>query len=980
MSVDASSRQHGVSSVLVGRRSELDRLLGALRAPSGIVVVEGEAGIGKSRLVAEAMATEPATTYFLGQCEMVQEPFLLGPVFDAIRRSAERLVVPQRLNPVTGALVPFLPEIADRLPPEPPRLADQAAERHRLYRGVTALLAAAGPAVLVLEDLHWAAPSTVEFIAFLAAHPSSTLRVVLTVRTENHDELAIWEALARSPLGPATRIPLQPLPAADVRRLAENILGGVALSESFVSSLSEKTAGIPFVVEEVLRTLTDEVPAAPYEADLLAGLAVPTALRDMLRQRLISLDERTQEILCGAAVLGMQPDEELLGRIVEHDAGTVARALGRGMRTGLLFESAGRCRFRHALVRQTVYEAAPAPLRRLLHLRAAHSLQAGPQPHPVARLAHHFRLGGKDSEFVRNAEAAADLAIGRGDDATAARFLLQALEVELPLGERIRLARRLGPVAVHGLAQSAAVPILQALLADRRVDTASRGDLRFLLGRLLRQQGDLRQAYYEIEQAIPDLVDSPASQALASAILAVPLVSGPTLADHRRHSANAQRLAIATGDPRVQIAVRIADCSLRLESGDPSGRSAAEALLAEPALLVRPREVGRASLNWAQEVLDLGDLQCAETLLAKGIGAIEQLEDLRLAAVIHLTAAEIELAAGRWSGLLERVRRIAAELGDFAAAQLDAQFLLGRLLARQGESAEAELMLREVIASAAARGAIRPLVPARAALARLLLDDGDAAGAVEQALLAIDQVRAKGIWVWGADSVLCLVDAQQSLGRLELARRLSDEFVGRLTGTGSPAAAATVLQWRAIFARAAGDHEMALGLLGNAVADLTRLGLAHERGLAVARLGEWQCSSGNVAGPANLAAALRSFGELGARRDIARICRVMRSNGVPVPSPWRGGRRSYGATLSPREREVSHRAAAGRSNQQIATELQLSTRTVESHVASALRKLGGRSRRELASLLTPTLPEPGEIVDAVAPPGPNSAANSMTGR
>jgi DNA-binding NarL/FixJ family response regulator len=97
--------------------------------------------------------------------------------------------------------------------------------------------------------------------------------------------------------------------------------------------------------------------------------------------------------------------------------------------------------------------------------------------------------------------------------------------------------------------------------------------------------------------------------------------------------------------------------------------------------------------------------------------------------------------------------------------------------------------------------------------------------------------------------------------------------------------------------------------------------------------------------------ALRSYGELGADRDIARICRIMRSNGVPVLYPWRGGRPSHGQVLSSREREVALRAADGKTNQEIAGELFLSRRTVESRVASVLRKLGCRSRKELRAMM-----------------------------
>jgi DNA-binding CsgD family transcriptional regulator len=115
----------------------------------------------------------------------------------------------------------------------------------------------------------------------------------------------------------------------------------------------------------------------------------------------------------------------------------------------------------------------------------------------------------------------------------------------------------------------------------------------------------------------------------------------------------------------------------------------------------------------------------------------------------------------------------------------------------------------------------------------------------------------------------------------------------------------------------------------------------------VERLGEWQCARGAPEGPALLEAALRAYGAMSASRDIARVTRWMRQYDVPVPYPWRGGRRAYGPDLSRREREVARLAADGRTNRQIAAELFLSPRTVETHMSHALRKLGLRSRDDL---------------------------------
>jgi DNA-binding CsgD family transcriptional regulator len=152
-------------------------------------------------------------------------------------------------------------------------------------------------------------------------------------------------------------------------------------------------------------------------------------------------------------------------------------------------------------------------------------------------------------------------------------------------------------------------------------------------------------------------------------------------------------------------------------------------------------------------------------------------------------------------------------------------------------------------------------------------------------------------------------------------------------------------------ARDRGDATEAEALVESARRELAAGGLPYEEALATERLGTWHCERGAADGPQLLRRVLHTFGELDASRDVARILRTMRRNGVSVPNRWRGGRRSYGADLSPREREVALLAAEGKTNEEIAADLFLSRRTVESHMSNVLRKLSGRSRRDLRSLL-----------------------------
>ncbi|MEV1178292.1 LuxR C-terminal-related transcriptional regulator, partial [Nonomuraea sp. NPDC049784] len=280
----------------------------------------------------------------------------------------------------------------------------------------------------------------------------------------------------------------------------------------------------------------------------------------------------------------------------------------------------------------------------------------------------------------------------------------------------------------------------------------------------------------------------------------------------------------------------------------------------------------------------------------------------------------------------------------FPAASLDWRLLRGALLAATGPAEEAVACLGEVIAIAERVGAVWPLIPARMTLSRLLLTLDDAAGAAEHATAALTLVRAKGNWVWGAETVLCLVDA---LGSTPETAELVAELGAGLEGADAPIAQAALLTAHAVLSQNASEADR---LLDAARTTLHDAGLRYEEAQAAERLGRWRCERGTAGGGHLLEAALRLYATMGADRDIARVSRIMRQNGVPIPYPWRGGRPSHGQTLSSREREVALLAAEGKTNQEIATELFLSRRTVESHISSALRKLGLPSRKELRTL------------------------------
>ncbi|WP_116953447.1 helix-turn-helix transcriptional regulator [Jiangella endophytica] len=958
----AEARRTWGSPVLVGRDDELARVRAAVTAPPSRVVIAGESGIGKSRLVRELIRSDlGGRRVLVGHCEHLREPFPLGPLLDAVREHGPA-VDRDALSPVAGALAPLVPEIADRLPAPLPPLDDQRAAMHRVFRAATELLDHLGPAVLVVEDAHWADAGTIDFLTFLAAHQPPRLSVVVTARTEAGPP-PLGEAFARAPSGPALSIDLAPLGVDDVGELARRILG-TDVPAPTAAALADKTGGIPFVVEEVLRTLLEREPAdeVARRTDALAGLAVPTALRDVVRERLAALDPVATEVLSVAAVDGLAVDPRLVGEVVGRDGAQVAAALAAAESAGLLHEHDGQSRFRHVLAQQIVYEALPAATRRWLHRSVAEAVERRGEPLPLARVAHHHQRAGDTAAFVHYAELAADQAVAHGDDALAARFLLDATAVgDVALEVRLRLAAKLGRAAVDGLAHSEAVPILERLLETPGLPAGSRGELRFALGRALRQQGRARDGYLEIERAVDDLEDRPALLTRALAVLAAPeTVVGRHLREHTARYEQAERAARRSGRPEVRLAARITHASLLLEQGDPSGWKLVDDLRGDDILLGHPREHARACVNWAQAALHIGHVHRAGELLAEGRRVAAEAEYVRVTEVIELVAVSVDHAAGRWDGLAARARALALEPSRFGAAALDGELLHTAMLAAGGDTAEAVGRLRELVATTERLGAVWPLVAARSALARLLLGLDDVAGGVAQARAALEPAREKGHWIWAAPAVAGLVDGHAALGTTAEVAGLVDELAEHVGPVDAPLAEAALYGCQAVLALAAGEPGRADALQSAARAVLATAGLRYEELRATERLGGWRCehAPAGAAGPAGgelLEQALRGYGDLQASRDIARVTSTMRRYGVAVPYPWRGGRRSGGLDLSAREHEIAVLAARGRTNREIATDLFLSPRTVESHVSSVLRKLGCRSRSELAARLTPEL-------------------------
>lgn len=938
-----------ISPVLVGRTAELAALSAAVRRPPAVIAIEGDAGIGKTRLIRDWLA-EPelaGTIQLVGHCSPLREPLPFGPVIDALTVAASRLPELAALSPVTGALRPLLPELAARLPPALEPLRSRQLGRHRVFRGIRELLASLGPVVLVLEDLHWIDHGTHELLRFLTDRPPEQLSLVLTYRRE---DLADPGAPALvPPLLPATgqlRLALPPLDPAQVAELVKAVYH-TEVSAELAGYLHERTMGIPLAIEETLGLLADREPGAPIVPPA-GALDVPSALRDALLERAARLGRSARRLLHAAAILGTAATEDMLIRVAglapQHTTAGLAELVSRAL---LRPEPDGRYGLRHRLAQQAIHDALPEPTRRALHRRAITVLAGGPEPRPLGQLAHHCRAAGLVAEWQRYAEAAADQAIALGDDETAAELLRDVVsDPGVTTETRVRIAIKLGRAAVNGLSHAEAMSLLRETLADTQLPAEARGELHLCLGVLLRNQGRrAREGWVELERAVTELRGRPGPAARAMASLGAPyLTDGRHLDEHLGWLAAAAQAAQRAGDPQLAEVVAVNRATALVATGDPTGWQLAGPVPDDPARPDPTRALGTQpmlTVNVAWAAVCTGRYAEAERLLAAGRRLADGSASSYLGCALSGTALMYDYAVGNWDGLAARADEVARTMSDVPSVAAEARLVLGLLALATGQLRDAERHLAE------STGSVPVAVAAGGGLARLAAATGDPVTAEQRVRRGLALVREKGVWCWSAELVPTAVAVLARIPEHQpAARKLLDEVAAGLTGRDAPLADAALVAGRALLTEADGQHLAAAAQHAEAASAYAVLPRPYPAAQAWEARGRCLHAAG-LDGTGALTEAATVFEQLGATWDVARCRHLLRSLGSPLSH--RRGRRGYGRQLSPRERDVVRLVRTGLTNREVAEALFLSTRTVEAHVARALRKLGLPSRRVLAA-------------------------------
>ncbi len=649
---DAAARRHP----LVGRERELAALLEAysqVGAEGRFVVLDGETGIGKTRLADELVARvrDDGAVAATMRCIEDEAELAFGCAIELIRsalREGNATAVSEAPAAEAARLVPEL-----GTPPTP--TLDGPGAQARFLDGVARVLVEASggerPGLLVVDDVHWADASSLEVLAFLVRRlRDRPVLVLATWRTEetpaDHPARRILADAMREGLG----VVVSPnrLDRDDVAELAAEAGATSELAER----LYEETLGLPFFVVEYLDSQAED-------------WSLPPGVRGLLEARVTGVSEIAGQVVAAAAVLGRQFDVDLIRTVSGRSADETVGALEELTRRGLLTESgSGELAFRHEQARRVAYELTSAGRRRLLHGRAAEALDA----RDTGAIAQHFRLAGRDAEaaaaYRRAGEQARDLyanaealaafreALALGDDDPAS--------VHEAIGDLETLAGEYG--AALDSYEAAA-----ALAAPERL-----GGVEHRIGLLHERRGEWELA----ESSFEDALRSDPAPALAARITA-----DRSLNAHRRRrddeaealAQEALSLAEKADDPRALAqALNMLGVLASGRGAHAEARAQLERSLALATEQNDPAARAAALNNLALALRAEGELEQALALTEEALALCAAVGDRHREAALENNAADLLRALGRNDEAMARLKSAVAtfaEIGEDAAAE-----------------------------------------------------------------------------------------------------------------------------------------------------------------------------------------------------------------------------------------------------------------------------------------------------------------------
>ncbi|HEY8115746.1 MAG TPA: AAA family ATPase [Actinomycetota bacterium] len=921
---------------VIGRESELAILhsfLDSIPTGSSALLLSGDPGIGKTTVWKEGLADAQLRRYRTLSC---------GPVEAETRLSYAALG--DLLEPILEEALPTVPEpqrlaleVALLRTPRSGARADQRAVSLAVL-GCLRSVASTSPVVVAVDDVQWMDVPSVRVLQFVVRRLKDEQVGLMTAARgapADDDPLGVVSALTEDHVH---AVHVGPLSLDALERVLRAKVGE-GFSRTTLLNLHEMSGGNPFFAQEIglalLRRGGDVVAAGE-------GLPIPDRLQVLIEDRLQGLPAETVEALEVVSALST-PTLDAIGAAT--DPSEVDRRLGPAIENGVVEVVGDRLRFTHPLLASAVYQRIPPARRRELHARLATIVR---DPEERAR---HLALSvvGPDVAVAAALEEAAALAFSRGAPQSAAELWEMARRATPPdrREDQVRRTHQAG-VAHHECGDTS----LARSVLEQAVDLSKAGPARARvlldLGMALAENEGWRGAWAVFEAARGEAGDDLGLRARIEQNLGYAWLFRGDLAASERHARAALQLAEELQEPRVMAEAFTAYPFVEFLLG----RGVDQQLLDRGISLEDHMEgefkshVLRASFVMAQllkftDRLDEARRTFTELLgdaAAHGVeGPIPQIR-------YHL--AELECRAGNWDAAMEHAResRAAAQRIRMGAMSSEGHFAVGLVEAHLGRAESARLAALEGLRVAEAAGEILLLIPNLAVLGFLELSLGRPAEADAFLFRAIELEQAMGVrepayFRMVPDEVEALV----ALGRLDQADALLAPFEDAGRSLDRAWAAATGARCRALVLAARGDLQGASVAADEAVRHHDRLPLPFELGRTHLVRGAVERRAKRKRGARDtLTKALEIFDGLGAalwadktRAELARI----------------GGRAASSLDLTPTEARVAALVAAGSTNREVADALFVSVHTVEANLKRIYRKLGIRSRTELASAL-----------------------------
>jgi DNA-binding CsgD family transcriptional regulator len=968
-------------AALVGRDSEMARLRALLDdAAAGRAVtalVGGDAGVGKSRLVAEVMAIAGRSgfTVLCGQCAEIGDSVPYLPFADAFRTAPPRIAQAVKSRPVLARLLPDGGEPAQGA--DPSGMARQ--QMFGAVLGTLAELAADSPVLLVLEDLHWADATTRNLVTFLARMlRRERVAIIGTYRTDDlnrrHPLGEVVAELGRLPS--VALVELGPLPAAALaEHLSQLPKGPSRLSTALLRSLVDRAEGNAYYAEELLAASSGS-----------SGV-LPSGLAALLLARVARVSGAAQQVLRAAAVAGRRADDQLVLAASGLDDAQYEEAVRELVAHQLLVpDGPDGYRFRHALLREAVYGDLLPGERTRLHGRFAALL--ADVPGAAAELAYHSLIShdvpGALAASVRAGEEAKRI----GAPAEAHRHYDQALELWDRVADAEKLAGmsrgELGVESALAAAASGDVPRAIQLLRHIRAGLGDDATAEFRTGTgerlayyLLQSDepgwaADALRVIKETVEQIPAGPPSPA-RARAMATYALAWMANDDSAAAEEWAQRAREEAARSGADWVgaDSLVTLGMISNREGNSDEAIRlfTAAHRQAADTSMFGVEL---RAAYHLTAELLARGDLAEAVAAAHDGVGRADA-EGLGFAPygldVQHLHF-QAHYAEGDWDRAEEVARNFPVWVTKLPEAVLSAMALFIDVARGDAVADERRTWLEpfwnDVFVAYIGRGL----------LAEQALWRGDTETALAEAEAAL---RAYAEWMRSPAAIRVAATALSARADRAAAARsagnttavAAEETAGALLidlareGARNPARPKSVLgpEGRGWLARAEAEYQRLIGSNSPAAWEKTLAefgpGYVYETARTQWRLAEALAVSGRAREAAEVwRAAAATAAKLRAEPLRAALDDLGRRLGLDARADGRGAGRADGvtdgngplATLTPRESEVLRLMSRGLSNRQIGEELFISQKTASVHVSNILAKLGAATRTEAAAI------------------------------